>query len=313
MEKILKQFHGVLTQQGREKRVCNSYRNEVRTFLEICEITVIEELKFAKASEYDPILLHYLEKLHEQGYKYQTISRKFSSLGKFFKFLVRYDYISTDPIPSFREFHLQQYKKDDSEMRMLPETRDVKTILRSSITIKQFFIVLLFAKTGARRQEVIDADISDFKIDRKIWEIKPHPKRTGKKIPIDDELIYVFQKYLKTRNDACPALLIGKMGKRINKDTLRNELTDLFRICGLYKDGGKLDERLTPHCLRHFQNTQLDLKGLPKGYLKEIRGDQRENSDTCERYIHYNERNLVKVCDQYKISLVGKSMRLPRK
>lgn len=314
MEEILNQFHDVLVKQGRDKKVCNSYRNEVRTFCEVCEIINVNQLNFKKASEYDPIFLKFINFLKEErNNKYKTICRKFSALEKFFSFLVRYDYIQMDPIPSFRQFHMQEYKAQDSEMRMLPEPKEVKMVLRKSISIKQFFMIVLFAKTGARRQEVIDADIEDFKIERKIWEIKTHPKRTGKKIPLDDELINVFKAYMRTRADNCPALFVGKMERRINKDTLREELTEVFRKCGLYKDGGKLDERLTPHCFRHFQNTQLDLSGLPRGILTEIRGDQRKDIDSCERYIHYNEKNLVKIYNQHKIKLIGKSMRLPKK
>lgn len=313
MEAILNQFHDVLT-PGMNPQVCRSYRNEVREFLKICEITTVKQLDLTKASEFDPLFIKYIEyQKKERQVKFKTIERKFSALGKFFSFLVRYDYITMDPVSSFREWHMQEYKDDETEMRMLPEPKEVKTVLRNCITIKDFFMVLFFAKTGARRQEVIDADIEDLNLEKKIWYVKPHAKRTGKKVPLDDELIEVGRIYLKTRTDDCPALFIGKYKRRINKDRLREDLTDIFRKVGMYKDGGKLEERLTPHCFRHFQNTQLDLKGLPKGFLKEIRGDQREKGDSCERYIHYNEKNLVKVCNQYKINLIGKSMRLPRK
>ncbi|MDR2943844.1 MAG: site-specific integrase [Methanosarcinales archaeon] len=314
MEKILNQFHVFLIKQGKDKRVCNSYRNDVRTFCEVCKITNVEQLNFKKASEYDPIFLTYINWLKDvRKNKYKTMCRKLSALEKFFAFLVRYDFIIMDPVPSFRQFNMQEHKTEDSEMRMLPEPKEVKVTLKNSNNIKLFFMIALLAKSGARRQEVIDADHEDFKIERKIWEVKSHPKRTGKKIPLDDELIAIFKIYMKTRTDDCPALFIGKRGRRINKDALREDLTDVFRRCGLYKDGGKLDERLTPHCFRHFQNTQLDLSGLPRGILTEIRGDQRKDIDSCERYIHYNEKNLVKIYNQHKIKLVGKSMRLPRK
>ena len=313
MEKICHDFHQTLIRHGKDKRTCNSYRNSTIEFLTVCEITDISQLKLNNVIDYDKFFLKYLEHAsNELNNGYSTLKRKFTALNKFFSYLVRYGHIATNPVPGFREWHMDVYKEPDCKTRYLPEPKQVKACLKKSTTIRVFAMHLLFSKTGVRPCEVLTADISDFKLDRKVWELKPHPKRTGRIVPLDKELLIVLKKYFATRVDDNPALFLGPHGKRIHKDRLRLEMRSAFYANGMYVDGGELNERMTPYCYRHFQNTQLDLKQMPRGILKEIRGDKRESNDTAERYIHYNEKNLVKVNSKYTFSLLGKTVKVPK-
>lgn len=314
IESVCIDFRYMLLQQKKDIRVCNSYRNVVLEMADVCEIKFVSQLDLERATDYDMFLLRYLDYIRtELKNKHNTIKRKMSALNKFFSYLVRYNYIRMNPIPSFREWHLSMYKEPDAEMRYLPTVKEVKDVLRSVKTIRLLFMHLLFAKTGVRPMEVRMADRNDFYWDRKYWKIKEHAKRSGKIVPLDDELILVGQMYFKTRTDDNPALFLGPWGRRINKDTMREEMEETFRDLGLYKEGGALNERMTPYSYRHFQNTEFTLKQLPAGILKEIRGDKRENDDTSQRYIHYNERVLVKEYNHYSFPLLRQSMRIPKK
>lgn len=267
-----------------------------------------------KATDYDPFLLKYLEYMRtDLNNGFSTIKRKVSALNKFFSYLERYGHIKANPVPSFREWHMSVYKEPDSEMRFVPDVKEVKTILLSLKTIRALFMHLLFAKTGVRPMEVRIADRDDFYWDRKYWKLKDHPKRTGKIIPLDDELIMIGKAYFETRNDDNPALFLGPQSKRINKDALREELEIPFKKLGFYKESGALNERMTPYSYRHFANTELTLNDIPRGLLKEICGDKRESTDIRERYIHYNEREIVRQYQKYTIPLLRKSMRIPKK
>jgi len=313
VEKICSDFHLTLIRQGKDNRTCNSYRNSTLEFLNVCEITEISQLQLNSVTDYDPFFLKYMEYAsNELKNGYTTLKRKFTALNKFFSYLVRYGFIITNPIPSFREWHMCIYKEPDSAMRYLPEPKQVKACLKKSLTIRVFTMHFLFSKTGVRPCEMIAADIDDFKLDRKVWVLKPHPKRTGRVIPLDNELIFVLKIYFGTRIDDNPALFLGPHGKRIHKDRLREEMREAFYANGMYVDGGELHERASPYSYRCYHNTQLDLKGMPRGILKEIRGDQRKNDDTAERYILYNEKTLVKANSKYMFSLLGKTVRIPK-
>lgn len=314
IDSVCTDFRQMLLQQKKEIKVCNSYRNVVLEMSTVCEIEFISQLDLERATDYDPILLRYLDFMRtDLNNGFNTIKRKMSALNKFFSYLVRYNFIRINPIPSFREWHLSLYKEPDSEMRYVPTIKEVKEIILSVKSIRHLFMHLLFAKTGVRPMEVLMADRDDFYWDRKYWKIKEHAKRTGKIVPLDEELIKIGKSYFETRTDDEPALFVGQYGRRINKDVLREEMKIPFRQLGLYKEGGALNERMTPYSYRHFQNTELTLKQMPHGILKEIRGDKRDRDDTSERYIHYNERELVKQYKRYSLSLLRKSMRIPKK
>ena len=61
---------------------------------------------------------------------------------------------------------------------------------------------------------------------------------------------------------------------------------------GLHDTSAGLEQRFGPHCFRHWFTTHLRRSGMPREYIKELRGDSR--SETIDIYDHIDHEELRK-------------------
>ncbi|WP_269851034.1 site-specific integrase [Methanosarcina horonobensis] len=61
--------------------------------------------------------------------------------------------------------------------------------------------VYLFAKTGIRRQELIDLDLKDLYLENRYAILKPHAKRSNRVVFFDNECAQVLEAWLSWRQE----------------------------------------------------------------------------------------------------------------
>lgn len=104
-------------------------------------------------------------------------------------------------VPQFRKRYLRYYKEQRHEERQLINLEQIKDLIDSAEWIGHKVIFTFFAKTGIRRQELIDLDIQDLYLSKGYALLKPHAKRSNRIVFIDDECSQVLEQYLNWRKD----------------------------------------------------------------------------------------------------------------
>ncbi len=210
----------------------------------------------------------------------------FSALSAFYDYLVFENKLPNNPILPFRKRYLARVKVH-GETRQLISIQNMQLLISAAAGIKEKAILMVLAKTGMRRGEFMNLKPEDIDFNNDIIHIPYAAKRTNRIAFMDDELKIILLQYLSWRSGRAksPWLWISKHGGRIHKDYPGKVLAELGAALGLHNPEGPLNQRLTPHCMRHFFTTWLYRAGMDSEYLKWLRGDSL-SSEAWEIYNH---------------------------
>lgn len=119
----------------------------------------------------------------------------------------------------------------------------------------------------------------------------------------DDECARILRKWLNVRqrldvDDNCRALFLNRNAGRLKRQGVYHAITRWAENIGLHKTGSpNIEERFPPHSLRHFFTTILLKNGMPREYVKELRGDARRDAVDIYNHIDKEElRNMYLTC-----------------
>jgi len=123
--------------------------------------------------------LHYIK--YERGVKHKTIENYFSALSAFYDYLVFEEIAEANIILPFRKRYLRRYKEDfDKASRKLLSIEEMSRLVNSILDPRDKAIVLLLAKTGMRRGELLRIDVDDINWEDCSINLKPTPKRSNR-------------------------------------------------------------------------------------------------------------------------------------
>jgi len=232
----------------------------------------------------------------ERKVKLATIERIFTVLNTFYTFLVEENYVQKNPIPSFRKRYLRQYKSDnEAEARQIISIEDAAKLVHSILSSRDRAIAILLFKTGMRCGELRRLDVEDIDLDAGTIQLKPTPKRSNRTLFLDSEAISVLRRWLdarKTMNKkGTSALFIGRGSTRLCARQIKKIIADYAARIGLHNaESDHLEDRFTPHCCRHWFTTHLIRSGMPRDFVKELRGDSRH--EAIDIYNHIDKKEL---------------------
>jgi len=230
-----------------------------------------------------------------------TISMYYSALHSFYEYLEFEGYIESNPIPRFRRRYLAFLRKNNrgssgNSERQLISIDAMRRLINSIMDPRDKAVVTLPAKTGIRRQELVNIDIEDIDWVEQSITLKPTAKRTNRVVFFDDECARILRRWLQTRdnwhvNDNVKALFVNEQGNRLNRNGIYNIVTKYAERLGLHDPKSKdLRKKFTPHCCRHWFTTHLRRAGMPREHIKELRGDSR--AETMDIYYHIDRKEL---------------------
>jgi integrase/recombinase XerD len=270
-------------------RTIQSYKSNLKYFLSLYSVEISQE-----------ILKDFLVLLRDKkGYSPSTVENYFAALSSFFDFL-EWEGVAKNIIPQFRKRYLRYYKEQRHEERQLVSLEQMKDLIDSAQTICTKTMFIFFAKTGIRRQELIDLDVQDLHVSKGYAILKPHAKRSNRIVFFDDECSQVLNAWLKWRLNhqvRNKALFLGVMGSRISRDAVYETTTAHAQKLGFHNPAGLLNEKFTPHCFRHFFTTWLRRSGCPRSIIQELRGDARK--EAIDIYDHITQAELKENYLQY--------------
>lgn len=228
------------------------------------------------------------------GLTQSTLNTYFSAMNSFYQFL-RYDgQIEENLIPEFRDRYLDTDDDGSTSSRQLISVKEMAMLVHGTLDVRNRAIIVTFAKTGVRRNELIQIDLDHIDWEQQSIQLRPTPKRSNTLVFFDGEATRVLQRWLTARENANPstdALFTNQYGERLQRNGVYEAVTNAAEAVGLHDpDSADPQDRFTPHCCRHWFTTHLRRSGMKREIIKELRGDTR--SDAIDIYDHIDQEEL---------------------
>ena len=240
--------------------------------------------------------LRYL--MEKRGSSYKTMENYFSALSAFYDYMVFEGLASANIVLPFRKRYLRQYKEnyEDPERRLL-SIEEASRLVNSIMDPRDKAIAVLLAKTGVRRGELLKLDVDDMRWEDCSIKLKPTPKRSNRVIFFDDECAFVLRRWLRVREKLNPktkALFVSYQSLgRLSRNGLWTAVVKYAKRLGFHNpESPKLEDHFGPHCFRHWFTTWLRRNGMPREFIKELRGDKRK--EAIDIYDHIDGEELRK-------------------
>ncbi|MCJ7443959.1 MAG: tyrosine-type recombinase/integrase [Methanotrichaceae archaeon] len=279
--------------RGLSKDSCSTYPCQAKLFLGYLEDTLQKGPITVDKND----LIQYLKYLREEKHlKQSSIERAFTVLTTFYDFLEEDGLVSANPVKAMRKRYLRSYKNaNESQKRKLISIEEASILVNSILDTRDRAIVILLLKTGVRRHELTDLDIDDVDMDNMTIQLKPTAKRSNREVYFDSEAAEALGRWLRAREvrnkNGSPALFISRRGGRLAANMVQIMVVKYSISVGLCNiDSKKQEDRFTPHCCRHWFTTHLIRAGMPRDFVKELRGDVRR--EAIDIYNHIDKKEL---------------------
>lgn len=249
----------------------------------------------------DPIEIDHISKedvrsflgdLLRMGMNTRTIARKMASLRAFFRYLIRTEKITVNPVTALvspkLEKRLPEFFRED-------EIRDaLRSVTTDSVQgLRDRAILDLFYGTGMRLSELININTND--LDFHAGTVKVLGKGGKERIiPVGRNIRKSILTYFQNRNEYHPktqnhAMFLNRSGERISARGVQL----IVQRC-LKKVSDK--KKLSPHVLRHTFATHLLDHGADLEAVKELLG--HVNLSTTQVYTHLTMDRLRQIYQQ---------------
>ena len=236
------------------------------------------------------VLRDYLASLLERGIARSSISRKFSALRSFYKYLVREKRVAADPtrttsVPK-KEARLPSFLTRE-EMLSLLEAPDLST----PAGLRDRALLELLYASGLRVSEIVGLDVADVDLAGK--EARVWGKRSKERLVVMGRpAARALREYLEKarpallREGRSPALFLNVDGERLTVRSVQKMVKEYALKAGLEKD-------IHPHLLRHTFATHLLDGGADLRTVQELLG--HESLASTQVYTHISQSQARRV------------------
>ena len=234
----------------------------------------------------------YLGLLNEKQYSKATIARKLATLRSFYKFLVKRNHISSNPVVSIRT------PKQEKKLPRFLEYEEVKKLLNTPpvntwLGARDRAILETLYSTGIRVSELVALNMDDIDFLGEVVHIRGKGKKE-RIAPIGSSALQVIQHYMEYRNKRAQSngnfdskvLFVNKHGKRLSTRSVRRKMDKYLKMSGL-------DPDISPHTLRHSFATHMLNNGADLRSVQELLGHQ--SLSTTQIYTHLTTTRLKEV------------------
>ncbi len=232
--------------------------------------------------------------LHNVGYAKSTISRRLASLRSFFRFGNREGWCEENPAKPLR---------NPRRHRRLPHflsSEELSTLLEAPpaanvLGLRDRAILETMYSAGLRVSEVVGLNDTDIDFDAGILRIRGKGKRE-RLGPLGSFAAKAVKNWLARRqlhptvaNSNNAPVFTNRFGRRLTTRSVGRMLEKHLKTCGL-------DQRTTPHTLRHSFATHLLDRGADIRSVQELLG--HKSLTTTQIYTHVSTASLRAVYER---------------
>lgn len=223
----------------------------------------------------------YLAKLNEKSSKKTTL-RRLSSLRSFFKYLVKENHLSENPL------EMIQSPKQEKRIPSILTVEQVDFFLntpdeKSYLGLRDRCILELFYSSGLRLNELTSLDRSDIDVHRCMIKVRGKGKKE-RLLPVTAIAISWIKKYLlhperemetkeHDKEKDPQAIFLNKWGERISERSVDRMFKKYFQKCGFAST-------ITPHTLRHCIATHWLENGMDLKTIQTLLGHESLSTTT---------------------------------
>ena len=246
--------------------------------VEICEVTTLD-------------LRRFIAELQQAGYAKATISRKLACLRSFFRFAVREGWV---------EANVAKPLRNPRTGRKLPHflsTDEITKLLESppSTTpsgLRDRAILETMYSSGLRVSELVGLSLEDIDFSGDLIRVRGKGRKE-RLSPLGSYAQKALKKWMTKRkpdpkgskNDI-QAVFLNRFGRRLTSRSVGRMLEKYLKQCGL-------DQRTSPHTLRHSFATHLLDRGADIRSVQELLG--HKSLITTQIYTHVSTTRLREV------------------
>jgi integrase/recombinase XerC len=234
----------------------------------------------------------YMVVLNDKQYSKATIARKLATLRSFYKFLVKRNRISSNPVVGIRT------PKQEKRLPRFLEYEEIKRLLEtppsdSWLGARDRAIMETLYSTGMRVSELVAMNLEDIDFLGEVVHIRGKGKKE-RICPISSSVLQIIQHYMEFRNKRAQhngnfdgkVLFVNKHGKRLSTRSVRRKMDKYLKMAGL-------DPAISPHTLRHSFATHMLNRGADLRSVQELLGHQ--SLSTTQIYTHLTTKKLKDV------------------
>jgi integrase/recombinase XerC len=236
----------------------------------------------------------YMAHLGQQEYSKSTSARKLATLRSFYKFLVKRNYVTSNPVVSIKT------PKQEKKLPKFLEYEEVRRLLNTPPTstwlgARDRAILEVLYSTGMRVSELVGLDMEDVDFLGEVIHIRGKGKKE-RISPIGSSALQAIQHYIEFRNRRMAndssfdgkVLFANKHGQRLSTRSVRRKMDKYLREAGL-------DPEISPHTLRHSFATHMLNNGADLRSVQELLGHQ--SLSTTQIYTHLSTSKIKEIYD----------------
>lgn len=257
-------------------------------------------LRWSEKDSRDPksseSLVRYLRYLRSvKKLRSTTIKKTFGRIGVWIDYLEEIGEIESNPMHNFKKRYLKTYK-DPVNHRKLISIEDAARMVRATIDTRDRAILLILLKTGIRVNELAALDVDDVDTDNNSILLKETAKRSNRIVYFDDEAARVLKRWLAVRASRPvrrreKALFLNRFGTRLGISSIQTIVAKAAERVGLHdQKSSRPEDHFSPHCCRHWFTTHLIRSGMPRDYIKWLRGDAM--NEAIDIYNHIDPEDV---------------------
>jgi len=234
----------------------------------------------------------YLAFLNEKQYSRATVARKLGTLRSFYKFLVKRNRLSSNPLMAVRT------PKQEKKLPRFLEYEEVKRLLETPpmdnwLGARDRAILETLYSTGIRVSELVALNMEDIDFLGEVVRVRGKGKKE-RIAPISSSALQIIQHYMEFRNKRAQSntnfdskvLFVNKHGGRLSTRSVRRKMDKYLKMAGL-------DPEISPHTLRHSFATHMLNNGADLRSVQELLGHQ--SLSTTQIYTHLTTSKIKEV------------------
>ncbi len=261
-------------EKGLSKNTLDAYTNDLRHFLGYAQDNLVHNLageisSIAEISSVD--INEYLLTL--ERYSANSVARKISTLKSFFVYLVDEEVLDANVMENVktarRPIRIPKALQVD-QVRALIETTAQDTSPRG---VRDVAILELLYATGARVSELVALSPTDVEANTSMGSVILTGKGSKQRlVPVGSYAMQAFERYsaysrpfFLSKKKQCSSLFLNLHGNDIS----RQNIWEIIKIRAM---NAKLDDKVSPHSLRHSYATHLLQAGADIRSVQELLG-----------------------------------------
>lgn len=235
---------------------------------------------------------HWIERMHYRENSQSGKKRKRASLRSLFRFLIKMQVLSADPMEAYDDQTLKSRTKQkvpvfltkEEALRLIQAVANTKQTMKSQSWLSQrdLAILLLFLNTGMRVSELIQLNLNSLQVDDGTMRVIIIGKGDKERmLKLNRQAQSAIEAYLSVRPKIKEqALFLNKLKSRISRKAITEMISKYVRTANLPPKAASI----SPHKLRHTLATLLLKNGENLRVVQEILG--HANIQTTQIYTH---------------------------